>query len=165
MTPKDITGTIDASGQVDLTMPYDLLFTIGSAQCTLTGTAYLSSQGVEPLGGQAVGAGYEPATGRFAVVSTTYGPPTQTGDCQSMNTAYDLSKGIGWFLTGTAQLSTAPKPQSADFSRPKKVKPKCKTVLPKKAVTTNAGQQPTPKVTWSTSRRSKGHKARHAMLS
>ncbi len=71
-TPKDITGTIDANGKVDLTLSYDTLIPTGSNQCTLTGTVHLSSQGTETLGGQAVGKAYDLATDEFTVVSTTY---------------------------------------------------------------------------------------------
>jgi hypothetical protein len=73
-TAANITGTVDANGKVDLTLAYDNLLTAGSAQCRLTGTVQLSSQGTEKFGG-AAGSNYDPATGRFAVVSTTYAAP------------------------------------------------------------------------------------------
>ena len=81
-TPKDITGTIDANGKVDLVLSYERLLKTGSNECTLTGTVQLSSQGTEKLGGQAVGKNYDPATGQFAVVSTAYTDPyVGAGDC------------------------------------------------------------------------------------
>ena len=161
-TPKTITGTVDAGGKVELALDYDVLLTVGSSQCRLTGTSQLSSQGTETLGGQATGKSYDPATGAFAVMTTTYGPPAQTGDCLAANTAYDLSQGIGWFLTGTMHLPTAPKPQTASPKLPKKIKPKGTTVLPKKAVLTKAGQPVWTTPTWSTKKSAKGHKAKYA---
>ena len=109
ITPKDITGKVDANGKIDFTLQYDLLITLGSAQCTLSGTTQLSSQGVETLGGQASGTYFDPAPGRFGVVTTACPPPAQSGNCPSVNTAYDLSKGVGWYLTGTMEL---PRPRS-----------------------------------------------------
>ncbi len=145
-TPKDITGTIDANGKVDLILSYDTLLKTGANECTLTGTVQLSSQGTEKLGGQAVGKDYDPATGQFAVVSTSYTAPAATGSCLLVNAAYDLSKGMGWYLTGTMTLPAPPVPpvvqkQTATVKVPKKVKRKGKTVLLKKAVVTNAGQK------------------------
>ncbi len=86
-TPASLTGTIDAAGKVDLTLAYGVLFTAGSAQYRLTGSAQLSSQGTETLGGGS-GSAYDPATGAFAVVGITSGPPAQTGDCLAVNAAY-----------------------------------------------------------------------------
>lgn len=163
-TPKDITGTIDATGKVDLVVTYERLLKTGSNECTLTGTVQLSSQGTEKLGGQAVGKNYDPATGQFAVVSTSYTAPAATGSCLLVNAAYDLSKGMGWYLTGTMTLpGVTPVPvvpvvqkQTATVKVPKKVKRKGKTVLLKKAVVTNAGQRAVAKVTWSTKKKAKG---------
>ena len=158
-TAKDITSTVDANGKVDLTLSYDTLLKAGANECTLTGTVQLSSQGTEKLGGQAVGKNWDPATGQFAVVSTSYGAPAATGSCLLLNAAYDLSKGMGWYLTGTMTLpSAAPviQKQTAVVKVPKKVKRKGKTVLLKKAVVTNAGQKADAKVTWSTKKSAKG---------
>ncbi len=164
-TPKNITGTVDATGRVDLAMDYDKLLTAGSSQCRLTGTVQLSSQGKEKLGG-ASGSHYNAATGAFAVVSTTYSAPnaidvTPAG-CLAVNTAYDLSQGTGWFLTGTMELPGAPMAQTATVKLPKKIKPKGKTVLLKKPVVTNAGQKATAKLSWSTKKSAKGTKAKYA---
>ena len=169
-TAKDITGTVDANGTVDLTLSYDTLLKAGVNQCTLTGTVALSSQGTEKLGGQAVGKNYDPATGQFAVVSTSYAAPAATGSCLLLNAAYDLSKGMGWYLTGTMTLPSAPTPapvaqkQTAKVKVATKVKRTGKTVLLKKAVVTNAGQKTTAKVTWSTKKKAKGSKARFASV-
>ena len=84
-----------ANGKVDLTLDYDNLLTAGSSQCRLTGTVQLSSQGTEKLGGQAVGKNWDPATGQFAVVSTSYTAPAATGSCLLVNAAYNLSQGMG----------------------------------------------------------------------
>ena len=169
-TAKNITGTVAADGKVDLTLEYDVLLTAGSSQCRLTGSTLLSSQGTETLGG-ASGSNYNPATGRFAVVSTTYAPPTAidvtVAGCLATNIAYDLSKGMGWFLTGTMELPGGnvvpiPSPQTASVKLPKKIKPKGKTVLLKKSVVTTAGQKATAKLTWSTKRSAGGTKAKYA---
>ena len=117
------------------------------------------AQGTEKLGGQAVGKDYDPATGQFAVVSTSYTAPAATGSCLLVNAAYDLSKGMGWYLTGTMSLPSAPpviQKQTAQVKVPKKVKRTGKTVLLKKAVVTNAGQKATAKVTWSTKKKAGG---------
>ena len=160
-TPKDITGTVDANGKVDLTLSYDTLIKAGANECTLTGTAALSSQGTDKLGG-ADGKDWDPATGQFAVVSTSDTTPAATGSCLLLNAAYDLSKGMGWYLTGTMSLPSAPTPapvtqkQTATVKVPKKVKRTGKTVLLKKAVVTNANQTATTKVTWSTRKKANG---------
>ena len=164
-TPKDITGTVGSDGKVDLTLSYDTVIQVGANQCTLTGTVALSSQGTEKLGGQAVGKDWDPATGQFAVVSTSYTAPAATGNCLLVNAAYDLSKGMGWYLTGTMTLPSAPpviQKQTATVKVPKKVKAKGKTVLLKKAVVTNAGQEATAKVAWSTKKKAGGSNLRLA---
>ena len=165
----DVTGTIDANGKVDLTLSYHLNFwhdptsLITNNGCLLTGTAYLSSQGVEALGGQARGKNYDPVTGRFAVVSTSYTAPTQSGlDCPSFGDAYDLTKGMGWYLTGTLSLPSTPVAQTAKVKVAKKIAAKGRTVLMKKAVTTNAGRTARAKLTWSTKKIAKGHRAKYA---
>ena len=168
-TPKDITGTVDADGKVDLTLSYDTVIQVGANQCTLTGTVALSSRGTERLGGQAVGKDWDPATGQFSVVSTSYTAPAATGSCLLLNSAYDLSTGMGWHLTGTMTLPPAPVPpviqkQTATVKVPKKVKRNGKTVLLKKAVVTNAGGKATAKVTWSTKKKAKGTKAKYASV-
>ena len=125
-TAKDITGPVDANGKVDLTLASDTVIQVGANQCTLTGTVQLSSQGTEKIGGQAVGKNYAPATGQFAVVSTSYAAPA-TGSCLLLNAAYDLSKGMGWSLTGTMTLpGVTPAPvvqkQTAAVKTPERVK-------------------------------------------
>ena len=168
-TPKDITGTVDANGKVDLTLSYDTLIKAGANECTLTGTAALSSQGTDKLGG-ADGKDWDPATGQFAVVSTSDTTPAATGSCLLLNAAYDLSKGMGWYLTGTMSLPSAPTPapvtqkQTATVKVPKKVKRTGKTVLLKKAVVTNANQTATTKVTWSTRKKANGRNLKLASV-
>ena len=168
-TPKDITGTVDATGKVDLTLSYDTVIQVGANQCTLTGTVQLSSQGTEKLGGQSVGKDWDPATGQFAVVSISYTAPAATGSCLLVNAACDLSKGMGWYLTGTMTLPAPPVPplaqkQTATVKVPKKVKRNGKTVLLRKAVVTNSDQKATPTVTWSTKKKAKGTKAKYASV-
>ena len=168
-TPKDITGTVDANGKVDLTLSYDTLIKAGANECTLTGTAALSSQGTDKLGG-ADGKDWDPATGQFAVVSTSDTTPAATGSCLLLNAAYDLSKAMGWYLTGTMSLPSAPTPapvtqkQTATVKVPKKVKRTGKTVLLKKAVVTNANQTATTKVTWSTRKKANGRNLKLASV-
>ena len=164
-TPSVISGNVDADGKVDLTLAYDHLLTAGSSQCRLTGTVQLSSAGTEKLGGGA-GRNYDPATGAFAVVSTTYAAPnaidaTPAG-CLATNASYDLSQGMGWYLTGTMTLPTAPVPQTATVKLAKKIKAKGKTVVLKAPVVTNAGQTATSRLTWSTKKSAAGSKAKWA---
>ena len=166
-TARDITGTVDANGKVELTLSYDTVIQVGANECILTGSVALSSQGTEKLGGQAVGKDWDPATGEFSVVSTSYTAPAATGSCLLVNAAYDLSKGMGWYLTGTMTLPSAPVPpvvqkQTATVKVPKKVKRNGKTVLLKKAVVTNAGQEARAKVTWSTKKKAGGSNLRLA---
>ncbi len=89
------------------------------------------------------------------MVSTTYPAPITVGSCLLTSAAYDLSKGIGWYLTGTMKLPSAPAAPVASPKLPKKIKRKGKTVLLKKAVVTNAGQTATSTVTWSTKKRAR----------
>ena len=170
-TPKNITGTVDSSGKVDLTLSYDTVIQVGANQCTVTGTVQLSSQGTEKLGGQAVGKNYDPATGEFAAVSTSYTAHAATGSCLLVNAAYDLSKGMGWYLTGTMTLPAPAVPpvvqqqkQTAKIKVPKRIKAQGKTVLLKKAVVTNAGNKATAKVTWSTIGKAKGTNLKFAAV-
>ena len=166
-TPKDITGTVDATGKVDLTLSYDTVIQAGANQCTLTGTVALSSQGTEKLGGQSVGKDWDPATGQFAVVSISYTAPAATGSCLLVNAACDLSKGMGWYLTGTLTLPSAPpviQEQTATVKVAKKVKRNGKTVLLRKAVVTNSDQKATPTVTWSTKKKAKGRNLKLAAV-
>jgi hypothetical protein len=155
---------VDGNGRVGLTLDYELLMTVGSAQCTLSGTTALSSQGVEKLGGQAAGQAYDKVSGAFAVVSTSYAPPAQTGNCLAVNTAYDLSTGVGWYLNGSLQVPLKPQPQTATVKVPKKIKAKGKTVVLGKAVVTNAGQTAPAELTWSTRKSANGSKPKYARL-
>ena len=171
ITPKNLTGTVDANGKVDLTLSYDTVIQVGANQCTLTGTVQLSSQGTEKLGGQSVGKNYDPGTGEFAVVSSSYTAPAATGSCLLVNAAYDLSKGMGWYLTGTMTLPAPAVPpvvqqlkQTAKIKVPKRIKAQGKTVLLKKAVVTNAAQRATPTVTWATKKKAKGTNLKFAAV-
>jgi hypothetical protein len=108
------------------------------------------------------------------VVSTTYAAPNAidvtVAGCLATDVAYDLSQGMGWFLTGTMELPggnvapVTPVAQTATVKLPKKIKPKGKTVLLKKPVVTNAGQQATAKLSWSTKKSAKGKKAKYAKV-
>ena len=152
-TPKDVTGTVDSrrQGRPDAVLRHAHQ---GSAPTSApTGTVALSSQGTEKPrrsgGREGLGSGDWPV--RCGEHHHT--APAATGSCLLINAAYDLSKGMGWYLTGTMTLPTAPpvaQKQTATVNVPKKVKREGKTVLLKTAVVTNAGQTATAKVTWST---------------
>jgi hypothetical protein len=94
------------------------------------------------------------------VVSTDSFPPfpSLNATCLQLGTVdYNLLKGVGWYLTGTLNVPpgtptpgpVVPRKQTAKVKLPKTIAAKGKTVLLKKAVTTNAGQPATPTVTWS----------------
>ena len=69
---------------------------------------------------------------------------------------------MGWYLTGTMTLPTAPVPQTATVKLAKKIKAKGKTVVLKAPVVTNAGQTATSRLTWSTKKSAAGSKAKWA---
>lgn len=117
------------------------------------------------------------------MVSTTYPVPALAGDCLLTGNAYDLFKGMGWYLTGTLTLPgrpagpgpggpgpgsgsptapTTPVKQTATVKLPKRVKRKGRTVLLRRAVVTNAGQTARARVTWSTRKAAKGQKLKYA---
>lgn len=60
-----------------------------------------------------------------------------------VNAAYDLSKGMGRYPTGTITLPQDPQAQTAVVKSPTKVAAKGKTLLLKKALVTSAGQTAT----------------------
>ena len=109
VTPKDITGTVDANGKVDLTMQYDVLLKAGANECRLTGTTAVVVGGHREA--RRAGDGQELRPGdrrssRWPAPPTRLRPPA--GSCLLTSAAYDLSKGMGWYLTGTMQLPQAP---------------------------------------------------------
>lgn len=160
-TPKDIAGTVGDNGRLRLAMQYEMSVQIpegvASGTCTLTGVVELTSVGTEYRSGQAVGQNVDPATGRFAVVSTSAYPliPEINATCLRLGAVdYNLLKGASWYLTGTITLPQQPavspaRAQTAKVKLPKAIKAKGKTVLLKRTVRTNAGQRLTPQVTWS----------------
>lgn len=160
-TPKDIAGTVGDSGRLRLAMQYEMSVEIpegvAAGTCTLSGVVELTSEGTEYRSGQAVGQDVDPATGRFAVVSTSAYPlvPQINATCLRVAAVdYDLLKGASWYLTGTMTLPHQPavspaRAQTAKVKLPKRIKAKGKTVLLQKTVRTNAGQKLVPTVTWS----------------
>jgi hypothetical protein len=157
-TPKDIAGTVAADGRLRLAMQYEVRIDVSSAgTCSLSGIVELTSQGTELRSGQAVGQNWDPATGRFAVVSTSAYPaiPALTTSCLRLAaTDYALLQGASWFLTGTMGLPDEPavaavRTQMAKVKLPRHIKAEGKTVLLKRAVRTNAGQKARARVTWS----------------
>ena len=160
-TPKDIAGTVADNGELRLAMQYEMSVEIaegvGAGTCTLSGVVELTSEGTEYRSGQAVGQNVDPATGRFAVVSTSAYPliPQISATCLRLAAVdHDLLQGASWYLTGMMTLPQEPaaspaRPQTAKVKLPKRIKAKGKTVLLTKAVRTNAGQKLKPTVTWS----------------
>ncbi len=172
-TPIDITGTVDENGRVELQVAFETFLDSSLGKCTLSGTVQLSSDATDSLG-KGVGKAYDPATGRFAVASATPATPKLTpapgSSCGAVNVAYDVSKGMGWYLSGYliipgGQAPVIPPPaeggsdikvQEASVKTPKKIAKSGKTVILQKAVKTNAGQKATAKLTWSTKKSAKG---------
>ena len=160
-TPKDIAGAIDDTGTLRMAMQYEMTIDvpdgIAAGTCTLSGIVELSSEGTEFRSEQATGQNYDPATGRFAVVSTSAYPviPSINATCLRLAAVdYNLLKGASWYLTGSMALTQKPavaavRAQTAKVKLPKRIKAKGKTVLLQRAVRTNAGQKAKPKVTWS----------------
>ena len=165
MNPVDITGSIDSTGVVKLTLPYNILIEGSNQMCTLTGTVELSSSTTDTAG-KATGAKWDPATGAFAAAGTGSAPTQAPGSvCTNVQAnVFDLTKPIGFYFVGTMTLPPPDAPQTATVKVAKKVKKSGKTTLMKKAVVTNLGQKATPKVTWSPKKSAKGKKAKYATL-
>ncbi len=160
-TPKDIAGTVGDDGRLRLAMQYTMNVEVpeglATGTCTLSGVVELTSQGTEVRSEQAVGQNLDPATGRFAVVSTSAYPliPAINATCLRLSTVdYNVLKGASWYLTGTMTLPHKPtvapaRAQTATVKLPKRIKAKGKTVLLKHSVMTDAGQKLMAEVTWS----------------
>lgn len=167
-TPSDITGTLNLdTGEVTLKVKVNtqLFSKTQNNSCVLTGEATLTSVGTDGLGGVAKGSNFDAATGRFAVVSTSPVKVTTAGSgCGGLTTLYKVDEGMGYYLSGKIGFGDKPptpdplpiptpeadQDQTASVKVAKTIKPKGKTVVLKKAVTTNAGQRATAKVTWGT---------------
>ncbi len=180
-TPSDISGTINTStGLLELKLKVATTLTAGDGKtCDITGDVTLRSDSTDPFGGVA-GANYDPATGKFAVAAATPAVIATTGSgCSSLKLLYDVDKGMGYYITGKIGLPGGKEPevpvpggggsggggggevvtkkvQDAVVKTPKSIKAKGKTVILKKAITTNAGQKATAKVTWSKKKSAKG---------
>ncbi len=160
-TPKDIAGAVDDNGRLRIAMQYAMTIEVpdgvAAGKCTLSGLVELTSVGTEYRSEQAVGQNWDPATGRFAVVSTSAYPaiPEINPTCLRLAAVdYNLLQGASWYLTGTMTLPDKPavaavRTQTAKVKLPKRIKAKGKTVLLPRAVRTNAGQKAKATVTWS----------------
>jgi hypothetical protein len=175
-TPSDITGTVNlATGKVTLNLKVNTLLdspTLG--KCTLTGEVTVTSEGTESFSKTATGSNYDPATGKFAVVTTTPGT-IQTSDsgtaCKTLGNLYDIKGGMGYYLTGTIALpggatptpepptptpDPTPEPEPTDRKKqkplkalnlPSKLANSGVTRIVKLPVRTNAGQNARVRVT------------------
>lgn len=184
VNPKDITGAVEtATNKVTLNVPFEITLTASVGGCKLSGTATLTSDATDPKGG-GVGKAYDPANGSFAVAAAT--PPVLTkadgsgAGCAAADIIYDIGPAgtMGWYLNGTMELPggapvpdptptptpTPDKAQTASVKLPKKIAADGKTVILKQAVTTNAGQKATSKVTWSTKKSAKGTNKKFASV-
>lgn len=163
----DVSGTVAADGRVTMTIPYDATISAFGLNCTVKGSAALSSTSMDVNGG-GTGKNLDPASGAFAVAGTSAPPSTSGALCALADDAIDLSRGIGWYFDGT--LSTQPAapsllPQSADAGLPSRVKRKGRTVLVGGPLVTNAGQPVSATVTWGKTKAAKGSKKSFARLS
>lgn len=168
ITKADITGTLDRSGAVALTVPYRVkisMATLGS--CTVKGTATVSSDATDPIGG-GQGSAYDAATQRFAAAGASTSAPSMTGLlCALAGNYLDLSHGMGWYLDGLLAITPGTSPtraQTATVRLPDRIKGRGRTVLMRVPVRTNAGQQAMAKVTWGTSRAAAGTKRAYAKV-
>ena len=166
--PSDITGTVAPDGTVNLTLKYDTTVGALGLSCTAKGQVLLSSTATDPVGG-GQGRGWDPQTGRFAVAATSASVPVLAGPaCLQAGDFLDLSKGLGWYVSGTLTVDPGPVApparQKARVKLPKRVAGKGKTVILRKAVVTNAGQRADVDLTWGTKRSAKGTKKRYAKV-
>ncbi len=166
--PSDITGTVAADGTVTMTLRYDTTISALGLSCTAKGQVLLSSAATDPVGG-GQGLGWDPATGRFAVAATSASVPTLTGAaCLRAGDFLDLSKGLGWYISGTLTVDPGPvgppAKQKARVKLPKRVAAKGRTVIVGKAVVTNAKQRADVDLTWGTKRSARGEKKRYAKV-
>lgn len=168
--PSDITGTVDATGMVALTIRYATTIRALGLSCSAKGQVSMSSAATDPVGG-GQGRAVDPATGRFAVAATSAPPPTLTGAaCGQAAEFLDLSKGLGWYLVGNLTLDDAPSvdgkvvAQKARVTLPKRIAKQGKTVVLKRGVVTNAGQAARATLTWGTKRKAKSASRKFARV-
>jgi hypothetical protein len=171
----DITGTLDPSGKLDLTMPYEVDLTGGptNLDCRLSGTAQLTTAGTDPFNNQA-GAAFDQATGAFATVTTPASKVTfsDAGACSAVTTFLDpniLTNGITFYLAGTLFDQTgdavaSDKKQTADVDLPKTIDPKGTTKLLGRPQFTDVGQEIDVEVTWRPKGGTYGKKSKYAKL-
>lgn len=172
----DITGQVAADGTVTMTMPYEVNLDGALVDnCVIQGTAQLTSAGKEGLQGASSGANLDPATGKFAVVTTaqygvTFADVSRCGTVTGTLAPDILTTGLGFYLTGTMAPPSAdagPAQVQAQAAKikptpPKRIKPKGVTRVLKYPVITEPGQEADAKLSWSTKKNAKGKNARYA---
>lgn len=163
----DVSGKVTADGRVTMTVPYNATISAFGLNCTVKGSAALSSSSTDVNGG-GTGRNLDSASGAFAVAGTSSPPSTSGALCALAADTLDLSRGIGWFFDGT--LTTQPGvpsllPQSAAAELPDRVKRKGRTVLVGGPLVTNAGQQVSARVGWGKTKSAKGSKKSYARVS
>jgi hypothetical protein len=163
----DVSGTVAADGRVTMAVPYNATISAFGLNCTVKGSAALSSSNTDTNGG-GTGKNRDAASGAFAVAGTSAPPATSGALCALAGDTLDLTRGIGWYFDGT--LSSRPGvpsllPQSAEAKLPSRIKRKGRTVLVSAPLVTNAGQEVSARVTWGTTKAAKGSKKSYARLS
>lgn len=165
---NDVTGRVDGSGAMVLTVPYRIRVSMaGLGSCNVKGTADLSSEASDPFGGGR-GSAYDPASQHFALAGASTAAPEMTGTlCTLAGTYLDLSGGLGWYLEGRLTLTpgtTSRRAQTATVKVPAHIKPHGRTVLLAGPVRTNADQRAATRVTWATNRKAGGTNEKYARV-
>lgn len=162
-----VVGTLGPDGTVTLSVPYEATIDGGLlGSCTIKGSAALSSDGSDAIGG-GQGRAYDPGTKTFAVAGTSAAPALQGRLCAYADQFLDLGRGIGWYLDGslgTDAPGVAARAQTASVKVPSRIKRKGRTVLLSGPVTTNAGQSAKASVRWGTKRDARGSSRRFARI-
>lgn len=165
---SDITGTVDASGAVVLSVPYEATISAGVlGSCSVKGTATMSSAGTDPIGG-GQGSAHDPTSNSFAVAGASTSAPVLSGSlCELAADYIDPVRGFGWYLNGSlapTATTSAPRAQTASVEVPARIKRKGRTVLLKRPVVTSADQRAAATVTWGTKRSAKGGNRKQARV-
>lgn len=165
LIPAPISGITTDAGSAQFTMTFTARVEALGSQCTATGTATISTDATDTVGG-AVGTPL--SGGRFGAAGTSTSPPILTGSACSQATSYlDLSRGVGVYAAGLMTLGgtssgASAGAQTATFDVPRRIDRKGSTVILKSAVMTNAGQRAISTVTWSTKKSANGSSQRFA---
>ena len=162
----EVTGALAAGGAMELTVPYNVTLSVGVlGSCTVKGTANASSAATDSIGG-ATGRAYDSGSQGFAVAGTST-PSLQGSLCDLADEYLDLSRGVGWYLDGSLEVTPDVVPvvkQTASVKPPARIKRKGRTVLLKRPVVTNAKQRAKVSVRWGTKLSAKGSKRKFARV-